>query len=60
MKEMSSTLLALIFAVLSMFLLMLADRNSGESPGRLRSDQASVSGAGLRFALHRSIQRDRD
>ena len=56
MKGMSSTLLVLIFAVLSLFLLMLADRPSEESPGR----QASVSEAGLRFALHRSIQRDRD
>ncbi len=60
MKGMSSTLLALIFAVLSLFLLMLADRPSEESPGRLWSDQASVSEAGLRLALRRSIQRDRD
>ncbi len=60
MKGISRTLLALIFAVFSLLLLLLADRSSENSPGRLQFDQARLSEAGLRFALHRSIQRDRD
>lgn len=42
MKGMSRTLLALIFTVLSLFLLMMTDRY----------DQARVSELGARFALH--------
>jgi len=56
MKGMSSTLLALIFAVFSLFSLVMADRSS-ESLAPLRYGQTSASELGLRIALNRYFER---
>ena len=57
MKGMSSTLLALIFALFSLFSLMMADRSSEESPAPLRYGQTNASELGLGIALNRYFER---
>ena len=57
MKGMSSTLLALIFAVFSLFSLIMADRGSEESLAPLRYGQTGASELGLRIALNRYFER---
>lgn len=57
MKGMSSTILALIFAVFSLYSLMTADRSPEKPLSALRHNQARVSGVGLQFALQRYLER---
>ena len=59
MKGISSTLLALIFTVFSLFSLMIANRSSEGLPVGLRRGQANVSELGIQFALQRYLERAR-
>jgi len=57
MKGLSSTLLALIFAVFSLFSLMMAERSLEESLVPLRYGQARATELGFRIVLDRYFDR---
>jgi hypothetical protein len=53
MKNISSTLLALVFVFFSLMSLIAVDRSWNNSPSQLGDTPSRVSDLGLRFAMQR-------